>query len=466
MLKKITSFWVPLFLLFLAIGCGDEDVSAPPQSSVDVDLTSGIVGVTEFTFTVSEVAAKTVTLWPEGVDSNAPGIVVSSFTGGNATVKYKYGNVGVFEPVVVTTNFNSTGESQKTVSASAGTVTITSQQAKITAFNFGRKKDQDNTGGNIKVWEVQSLRTTITDKIETNPDTIQVWIPYAPFGAANRVGMIAQFSTSANSSAKVGATAQSSETTANTWGSLLGALTPSQDRYGYVDYEVTAHDGVTKRTYKVEVIQVKSSSHTLISSLSAKSGSNSFRGYADSVSRVAVVYAPYGTSAGNAATIKLGFGLSSSFSKLKNGTTVLAQDAAIDLSTSKVLTVEAQNGTSTNYDVYYATAPRLDVSINGLNPSVDGSSGFDYALGLNVLTGTDNPLSTNFSVTTNPGVSVSKIVVKSGPSSAITTTTIMGDDGDAMIDTGYAVNIELTVTDNNIGGKTYVAKYKLSVKTL
>lgn len=465
MIKKSTAFWVPLLFVFIAFSCGDDDVLAPPKSAVDVDLTSGLVGETEFTFTIDEVSAKSIALWPEGVGRKQSGISVSSFTAGKAEIKYKYANVGTFQPVVVTTNFNAKGETMSSTSEPAGTVTITSQECKITAFNFGRKKDQDNTGGNVKVWEVQSIRTTIIDKNATNPDTIRVWVPYAPFGAANRAGMIAQFSTSANSSAKIGSTAQVSETTANNWSTLLGALTPSQDSYGYVDYEVTAHNGTTKRTYKVEVIQVKSSSHTLISSFSAKSGSNAYRGYADSVSRVAIVYAPYGTASSNASTLKLGFGLSSPFSKLKNGTTTLAQDAAIDLSTSKVLTAEAQNGVTTNYDTYFAVAPRLEVSINGLNPSVSGSSDNAYGLSLNVLDGTSNPISTNFSVTTNAGVSVSKIVVMSGPSSAVTTTTINSNNGNATIDTDYAVNIEVTVNDSNIG-ETYVAKYKLSVKTL
>jgi hypothetical protein len=474
MIRKFTVFWFAAVFIVVS-SCSDDEVSAPPASAVDVDTETGFADETEFTFEIDQVSANTVALWPEGLNSSEPGIVISqsAFAGGKASVTYKYSHVGTFKPAVVTTNFNKSGSTASTVAEYANSISISSKKNKITSFNFGKKTVVDNTGGNVQQWTQQSIKTVIMDKNDLDTDTITVTIPFDPFGADDRVGMKAQFASSYGSTVKVGGTAQSSEVTMNNWTTLAGPYNTWNDLTTPVTYTVTSHDG-TIRTYLVQVIQVHASAHTQISSFSAKAKSKLykdkvFKGYADSVNQVAIIYAPYGTASQANDSLEVSYGLSSPFSSLflESESAALEQGTELDLSTPTEFTVEAQDGaTATVYDVYYVEAPRLTVTFGLLNPEVSGSTGTDYATTLSVLSTTPiNPISATFDVDEpNVGVVVSNIAVTHGPSTASTTSnTIPG--GVILIDATYAMTVKLTVVDSNIG-YTYTAIYKVTVKTL
>src|SRR5882672_10867644 len=87
-------------LLFLN-SCKTDEATAPAASSVSVDVNSGLLSKTVFTFTVNNVTANSVTLYPYGVSQGAWGTVPITFSAGAAAVvTYKYDHVGTFGAVV------------------------------------------------------------------------------------------------------------------------------------------------------------------------------------------------------------------------------------------------------------------------------------------------------------------------------------------------------------------------------
>ncbi|MBK8291717.1 MAG: hypothetical protein IPK96_13075 [Flammeovirgaceae bacterium] len=181
-----------LAVYLLVSSCSDEEVSAPPASTITVNATSGLVGDTEFTFTISSADASAITILPKGEENTGKaGILVSKsqFSGGStATVKYKYDEPGVFSPVVVTTNYSLDGKSVKRTVSSPVTVTITSNKNEISEFSIGDYESED---------------------IDQGAGTILVKVPFDPYGKAGGLTAVkATFSAAAFSAVTVGGTVQ------------------------------------------------------------------------------------------------------------------------------------------------------------------------------------------------------------------------------------------------------------------
>src|SRR2546421_6320418 len=196
---------------FIAFGLSNctlyDDPSSPSKSSLTVDKTSGLSGITEFTFTITQVSAQGIALLPEG--DGKPGILISSssFVDGKATVKYKYSDIGTFKAVVKTTNASGDGKTVlSSVSDATADIVITSDNNSITDFSFTKPS---------------STSTKILDKDKTNSDTINVVLPYNPYNGIGLTSLKATFSLSPFSTVSVGGVVQASGATANNFTSTV-----------------------------------------------------------------------------------------------------------------------------------------------------------------------------------------------------------------------------------------------------
>lgn len=421
-----------LAVYLLVSSCSsDEDVSAPPASTITVNATTGLVGDTEFTFTVTAADASAVTILPKGeANSGKAGILVSKsqFAGGSTTtVKYTYDEPGTFAPVVVTTNFSLDGKSVKRTVSAPLSVTITSNKAAITEFTMDK-----------------STKTTINEAV--NPKTIVVELPYDPYGKANGLTAVkANFVASKFSTVKVGATEQKSGETANNFTSK-------------VTYVVTAQNGTNSSTYDVTVVVAAVETDNSIKAFSAKSigKSNKDRvltGSVDNTGKKLVLYEKYNIAA-NAKddfdSLRISYELNGKFA-----TASLKQDSLLNLKTgTKPLTVTAQNASTGAYTIYATNAPKFEIAFNGLNPTAAGETA-DFGINVNVLKGTTVASLATTSTTTLPaGVTVTGI---KADGVAFTSGNV--------VDFSEPVEFELTVNDTNIG-VTYTVIYTATVTVL
>lgn len=415
-----------LAVYLLASSCNsDEDVSAPPASTVTVNATTGLVGDTEFTFTVTAVDASAVTLLPKGEEnSGKAGILISKaqFAGGSTTtVKYTYDEPGPFAPVVVTTNYSLDGKSVKRTVSAPLSVTITSNKNEMSEFSFDKS---DST------------------KIDQGAGTIKVWVPYDPYGKAGGLTAAkAKFAASAFSTVKVGGTEQKSEVTANNFTAPVA-------------YTVTAQNGTVKN-YTVTVVAQAVETDNTIKAFSAKSIAKSNKdrvlsGSVDNTGKKLVLYDKYGTAANAFDSLRISYELNGKFA-----TASLKQDSLLNLSTTtKAITVTAQNATTGVYTIYAVAAPKFAIAFNGLNPTAAGET-TDFGINVNVLKGTTvASLATTSTVTPPAGVTVTGI---KADGVAFTT-------GDS-VDFSEPVEFELTVNDTNIG-VTYKVIYTATVTVL
>lgn len=426
---------IKLFAFVVAIalfvsGCNDdENVSSPAASTIQVDKTSGLVGDTEFKFTVSLVNASAIAILPKGVENpNEEGILLtaSQFSGSSATISYTYDEPGQYKPVVVTTNYSLDGKNVKQSVSAPLSVNISSNKKAITEFSFAG-----------------STKTVITE----GAGTIAVTVPYDPYGIGTAVkSMKATFANSTFSTVKVGSVEQKSGETANDFSSP-------------VTYTVTANDGSTK-SYVVTVTITPVETLSTIKSFGAKESSKSTKdkaivGSVDNTNGVVVLYDTLGTPSTSFDSLKINYELDGKFAKLLDASDKdVAQDALLNLTTSKQLKVKAQDGTVKNFSVYAVAAPKLTLAFNGLLPTVSGAN-TNFGIGLNVLKGTDvATLVTTAAIATPAGVTV----------------TSMKADGVAFVSGGVVdftepVEFELTVNDTNIG-KTYKVIYTAKVTVL
>lgn len=415
----------------LASSCSsDEDVSAPPASTITVNATTGLVGDTEFTFTVTAADASAVTILPKGEEnSGKAGILVSKsqFAGGaTTTVKYTYDEPGTFAPVVVTTNYSLDGKSVKRTVSAPLSVTITSNKAAITEFTMDK-----------------STKTTITE----GAGTIVVELPYDPYGKANGLTAVkASFKASGFSTVKVGGTTQESGVTANNFTSPVA-------------YTVTAQNGTTSKTYTVSVVVAPVETDNTVKTFSAKSIAKSnkdrvINASVDNTGKKLVLYDIKGTAANAFDSLRISYELNG-----KLATASLKQDSLLNLSTStKPFTVTAQNATTGAYTIYALDAPELKISFEGLVPAAPGETK-DFGINVNVLKGTTITSLVTTAVVTVP------------PAPAGITYTIKADgaaftSGVTALDFSNEVKFELTVTDPRIGGGTYTVVYTAKVTVL
>ncbi len=420
MMRKFTYYLLAFFTIFFVNGCNEEDVSSPPSSSFTVDKTTGLSGDTEFTFVVEQVNAKAIALLPLGQELSDGSVLISSFVDGKATIKYKYNKVGTFNAVVVTSNYSSDGEEIKRSYSTPISITVTSDKKEISAFTFPT-----------------STKTVITQPAKTIVVTV-------PFGT-DVTALKANFTASPFTSVSVGSTAQVSGTTLNSFASP-------------VVYTVTAEDE-TSVSYTVTVIVTAAETDNTIKSFSATAISKSLASkaigsYIDSNLKNVVLLIPDGANAEVKDSLKVSYTLNGAFAKLKLGGKVLKQDTLLNLTASKTLSAEAQDGTADDYDLIAAIAPKLSLTFAVLNPEVSGTNS-DFNIGLNVLTGTTiNSIVTTATITAGSGVTV----------------TVMEADGNIFVSGGSVdytepVKFTLTVNDTNLG-VVYEVVYTATVTVL
>jgi trimeric autotransporter adhesin len=418
-----------LAVYLLVSSCNsDEDVSAPPASTLTVNATSGLVGDTEFTFTVSASDAQSVTILPKGeANTGKAGILVSKsqFSGGStATVKYTYDEPGTFAPVVVTSNFSLDGKSVKRSTSAPLSVTITSNKAAITEFTMDK-----------------STKTTIDEAV--NPKTIVVELPYDPYGKANGLTAVkAKFVASKFSTVKVGATEQKSGETANNFTSK-------------VTYVVTAQNGTVTSTYDVTVVVAAVETDNTIKTFSAKSIAKSNKdrvitGSVDNTGKKLVLYDKLGTAANAFDSLRITYELNGKFA-----TASLKKDSLLNFTTgNKSITVTAQDESTGAYTIYAVAAPKFEIAFNGLNPTAAGET-TDFSINVNVLKGTAVAALATTSTTTLPA--------------GVTVTGYKADGvaftSGSVVDFTEPVKFELTVNDTNIG-VTYTVIYTAKVTVL
>lgn len=418
-----------LAVYLLASSCNsDEDASAPPASTITVNATSGLVGDTEFTFTITAADASAVAVLPKGEEnSGKAGILVSKsqFAGGSTTtVKYTYDEPGTFAPVVVTTNYSLDGKSVKRTVSAPLSVTITSNKNEMSSFTF---ENSDST------------------KIDQGAGTIKVWVPYDPYGKAGGLTAAkAKFAASAFSTVKVGGTAQESEKTANNFTAPVA-------------YTVTAQNGTVKN-YTVTVTAQAVETDNTIKAFSAKSIAKSNKdrvltGSVDNTAKTLVLYEKYNiaaTAKDDFDSLRISYELNGKFA-----TASLKQDSLLNLKTGpKAFTVTAQNASTGAYTIYATNAPKFAIAFNGLIPTAAGET-TDFGINVNVLKGTTVASLATTSTTTLPaGVTVTGI---KADGVAFTS----GDN----VDFSEPVEFELTVNDTNIG-VTYKVIYTATVTVL
>jgi len=434
----------------LASSCNsDEDVSAPPASTISVNATTGLVGDTEFTFTVTAADASAVTIPPKGeANTGKAGILVSKsqFAGGSTTtVKYTYDEPGTFAPVVVTSNYSLDGKSVKRTVSAPLSVTITSNKNEISAFTFVQKV------GDIEY-------TSDSTKIDQGAGTIKVWVPFNPYGKAGGLTAAkATFTAAAFSVVKVGATEQKSGETANNF--VNSFVTP-------VAYTVTAQNGTVKN-YAVTVVAQAVETDNTIKAFSAKSIAKSnvdrvLSGSVDNTGKKLVLYEKYNIAA-NAKddfdSLRISYELNGKFA-----TASLKQDSLLNLKTgTKALTVTAQDASTGAYTIYATNAPKFEIAFNGLNPTAAGET-TDFGINVNVLKGTTvASLATTSTETLPPGVTITgrKVGVKNVDGDYVYTAFTSGNS----VDFSEPVEFELTVNDTNIG-VTYTVIYTATVTVL
>lgn len=446
-----------LYAAIIAVSsCKDPEADTPPKSSFTVDQTSGKADVTEFTFTVNQVDADAITLYPYGKAFASWGTVLidpKDFVNGVATKKFKYTHVGEFQAIVVSNNHTSDGESVANKESDAKTITISSDKASMSAKDFKlayKYKDGD------KDVTINSLTT------EVSGNDITVTMPYGDAKSKVDVkNLVATFTADPFSTVNVGATAQTSDKTANNF------ETP-------VTYKVVANDGTTGAAseYKVTVVVTPIEKWIGIKSFKGKLGTvkdRAVNAFTDSTAGVIVVYDVNGTKAEDFKEVKVAYELNGKFAALKYSPTgtgtfkPLAQEAKLDLSAgTKKVKVYSQDSASVDgikdYTVYAIAAPAvLTLSFDDLNPIVVGTTK-DFNIELKALTQGTKTYNTYYSLSTLPaGVTMSNFYVTDA--SGVRTNFSTGD----AVDFSKPVTFEIEFTDANLG-ITYIISYKAILK--
>jgi len=424
MKRRFTYYFLSCFIWFSLASCNDDDVSAPPKSSLSVDKTSGLVDNTEFTFTVTQVNSQATSLYPYG--ENEPGFLVTNFADGQAVVKFKYAKPGTFNAVVKTNNHTSDGKVVENKVSDPVTVTVTSDLSAITEFSFEK-----------------STKTTITEATKT----IVVVVPYG----VNVAKLKAIYTASGFSKVTVGGVEQTSGTTENNFSSPKS-------------YVVTANNGASS-TYTVTVNVTPAEHIYTFKSVTPKAVSTSAKNKVlgvgiDSVAKTIVIYDTLGTPAEQFDSVRFGYELKSQFAILKYGGKVLKQDSLLNLKAgSKQVVLFPQDtavvGTAgpQTYTVYKAVAPKLKLSFPLLNPPVNGKT-TDFNIKLNVLTGTNvSALSTKYTLDLPAGVTLVGIKANGAAFTDL-----------AVVNFTKPVTFAVTVNDSVAG--TYVVTYTATVTVL
>jgi hypothetical protein len=419
MMRKFTHCVMLLSSLLLLQRCNDDDVSSPPKTTFTVDKTSGNANDTEFTFVVDQVNASSISILPYGTENaSLGGVLVSGFTDGKATVKFKYAQVGTFNAVVVTNNHDGEGNLKNTYSDPI-VITIGTSLTQLSDFTFD---------GATKTDTAAVRQITVTVPALTDVTKLK-----------------AKFNSSPFSTVWVGTTQQSSGTTVN-------------DFTHPVTYTVKSNRGTTAN-YTVTVVVTAAEADNTLKAASGKEISKSRKnrvipGSVDNVAHTIVLYDTTGTPADAFDSVRLNYTLNGKFALAKYNGKKLKQDSILNLTSSKqIVVIQQLDSIPATYDVYAKTAPLLQLSFPALNPQVTATTSYpDFAITANVLKGTNlGALVTKGVISKTGSVTVSSVVANG--------ITVDLDNG-TPLDLSKPTTFVLTVVD---GSLTYKVNYTVTV---
>ncbi len=432
MKKKFTAclFFFAACLAFSS--CEDKEPPNPPKSTLSVDKTTGKAFETEFTFTIDQVNADAIALLPYGKENGSwGGVPVTSFTGGKASVKFKYQQVGTFNVVVVTNNHNDNGDAVNTYSDPI-VVTISSDKNQITAFYFDKISDPANT------------------VIDQTAKTIVVRVPYEA-DATTPTSLDKLKAPTFTSDAFSTVTAKGKEQKSGE--TVVDFSIP-------VVYTVTANDGtVTNYTVTVTIADIEQ--NTDVKEVKGKETSKSAKdkvipAYISNTDNIIVLYDVYGTTAAQFDSIAFEYTLDGTFAHaiLSGQTAHLKQGEVLNLTTSKTLTVYSQDSVATKetWKIYAVQAPLLTLTFDEKDPLITGKNdNFDIEMKVLKEGTVDTKMYHTKGVITLPtGVVFQSVTVNGNPI-----------DLTAGANLNFATDQKfvITVQDNSNGGIIYSVTY-------
>jgi len=425
-----------LCVLWVSVNsCKDDEAAQPPTPSFTVDPKAGLMSNTEFTFVVDQVSAGTVSLLPYGQENpNDAGVIIpaSSFVNGKATVKFTYGRVGTFNPVVVANNHSGDGESIKNTYSPSQAVVISNDQTAITEFTFDGSSET---------------------KINDVAHTITVQMPYDKgLGIA---ALKAKFTASPFAKVFVGTTEQTSGTTANNFSSPVVYTVKSQNGLKQQDWTVTVN---TTPIQKTNTIKSLTDIVSKTGSLKGRTLPAYINNSAPTTDRYVVLYDNKGADLTKFDSVALDYALDGSLSyakfqsnnkKLKGKDTVNLKNATPKIVVTPQDSLGADPSGRATYTVYTAEAPNVTVSFPALVPSRTANND-RFAIGINVITDTDIE-------------AINTMVTVDDPAGSTHSTITL--DGDLYVpgmavDYTKPVTLEITVTKGTL---VFVAKYTITV---
>lgn len=426
-------------LLFFSLmismnSCKTEEVATPAAATVSADrLTTNLA--TPVTFTISEVSASAVTLFPYGTENAYLGSVAVTFTNGSAVIPFSYSKVGTWNAVVVTNNnsIDPRGKvSVKNTPSQILSIKVGNNRAKFSKFNIAKS-------------------TSRKVSLDTANKVVYDTIPWDP--SANAFQVTATFAADAFSKVFVGSTIQASDTTKNDFSST-------------VTYTVKSQDGLHSTDYPVHIYRIPAATDNKIKSVSGiatskKAAGLTVVGVVDNANKIAVLYQPFGLPTEYNDSIKFHYVLNNGFAVMKYGGKVLKQDSTLNLLSAKTVTVYAQDSTTADYKLYSGISPKLSLYLDPPVSVTDvATAGFNISF--TVAKGTDvTALNTTSIVSPVANVTVNSTTVTVG---SATTPFVSG----MAIDYSKPVKFTLNVTDTNIvpTGITYDVVYTVSVTVL
>jgi len=402
--------------LLLLQRCNNDDVSSPPKTTFTVDKTSGSANDTEFTFVVDQVNASSISILPYGTENpSLGGILISGFTDGKATVKFKYAQVGTFNAVVVTNNHNGAGDAMNAFSDPIA-ITIGSSLTQLSDFTFDGASKTDTAA-------VRQITVTV------------------PFGT-DVTKLKAKFSSSAFSTVWVGNTQQSSGSTAN-------------DFTHPVTFTVKSNRGTTAN-YTVTVVVTPAEADNTLKAASGKETSKSRKdkvvpAAVDNAAHTIVIYDVLGTTSDAFDSVRFNYTLNGKFALAKYNGKKLKQDSLLNLTSSKQIVVYQQkDSVQATYDVYAKVAPKLELSFLNLNPVVAATT-TDFKIAANVLKGT-NITQLVPTATITPPAGVTAVITSANDQVFVS--------GVTEVDFTDPVTFVLTVTDGTL---VYKVNYTVTI---
>lgn len=461
MIRRFTVCLMTCLTVLIVSSCKDEAPS-PPKPSFTVNATSGIAGVTKFTFTINQVSADAMTLFPYGVEHGAMGTVLidpTTFSGGQTTVTFTYATVGTWQAVVRSNNHSGDGKSVKNTESDPIAITITNNKGTLDAVNFtlgDYTKDAKKPVKGIKT------DTTFVSKTPTSSiHNITVTLPYG----VDVTKLRAIYSADQAAVVTVGSTAQESEKTENNF-------------TGPVVYTVKSADGSYTTTYNVTAVVKPIEKWTGIKAISGKLQSKGVKdrvlqGYADSVANV-IVFIDSLNSAAVASTrfdsVRINYTLDGTFAVMKFGsaTGTLKEDSLINIGGNNVvLTVKSQDSTNTSkaYKVFVVDAPKMDLWFYDLNPQVQATQS-DYNYVFNVLAQPDKHYDIEYIINALPAnTNVVSVDAVDGDGNTINLGGLNDTDDIGYVNFASPVMINVTLHNSVLnGGLDYVVTYKASLK--